>query len=1369
MIMIDKILFQFKMADESFAKGLYADWDAFCQKCFIDILEEELSRYDNKDSYIEFDSIDLSLGGIAQEDFYEEFPKRVRAELNRLLLSGFQTSDTKQKRLENLLHYLCYGFCLPGWDDTEYDLFEELSLFKDCDEVRLQCFAKPYCLERIIRQLDRWQSIEIFTVWFAPAIWDKESERQILADWIVKNPYSLNPLLFSVSEDKSLLGTIGILFNEVIKNHSGLSYEERIRLQKLSAGINDLWNYYDGEWMRIVSWLASGTLSQYEKQRYLADMLDIAPGMVVLFIRETKDEGNLKSLALLLQTESVRKIINSATENHSEVDVPAYWYHLYVWLIEHYPFNGVAMFGDKQHFIIHLHERFLFFVRKKAASLYLSKAELTIEFLLEVFGVDYYLDVLSVLYHNQVLDEDGSPAANGYYNREIFYLLLRLSVIRLPQKETAQYRNLEANEDIRTAMLLLNERHPFENWLLDESISIVEKKALIKKLVREDVAIVQRWLKGLKDNRVFINLAFYMEVEDVFVLLSNVSHRAYRLFTAIYTSDEHSSVFAAHTHVSGTEQMREIFRKGILKWIASGYVSSAISDRELVRSIVKSIMPMSNVAESEALLEDVMAVLSRHSIISDKNFTSLTVGQNDIGALLAQIHRFIDDNDVQDIEKQGILLGFLESYTGSDVVLFAALHKTDLLSGFVKLYDNVLLRRFALSLAASILAYDNGLFTVMLSWSIENTAVLASEFAISEKLLWERVFIWLSDENVIESRGDKHTSMRHIIRFLTAISNETDENLLIERIIRIYERTAVGTLSDNAIIFELLDLYGHNLNAIRTLFEQHLNDPKLFIGWLKDQRYSIPQKRSIIRKYAFDSPKNLVSLLRISLRKDTFEIWSQVLDIRMLLDAILTFDKHTGELLCQITAYIQTDSVDTSFVSLNVGELPDLLKTVLLGYVYEELLTGTGSHRNEDIVRIYLKHLRSIVAGAAKLDDKTDQQWKLYEKFILKRIDSLLDINSSETIDYHQLSGSIDVTVLTEMDFVVLTEADFDIFSFWLSSTSVSDTMKRSVLNRYLRWKPKMLWEFIMYANSITVKAVKRYSFTQWLGMPELLQLISAVSVSWGETLRQVTEYLTRREIVPEHLLNEGVIKFISHHSINEWYHTDAITIIMDYVGYIKESSEVSHNPQKIIAEILKDLNVKEDEKKRIEELSEPDYISIHNAGLCLLASWFPRLFDMLHLLNEEKNDLKDMDARIRAVFILQRLVTDEKGEYMESELAFNRLLVAMPFSVTLPKTLDLTDNEIQVVESMLSGVKANWDKLKHTSVKGFQNSFIKRDGKLEQRDDRWVLNVESRSYDMLLDKLPWSYNTIRLAWLKKRINVIWRDKEEFDFDNINY
>ena len=231
----------------------------------------------------------------------------------------------------------------------------------------------------------------------------------------------------------------------------------------------------------------------------------------------------------------------------------------------------------------------------------------------------------------------------------------------------------------------------------------------------------------------------------------------------------------------------------------------------------------------------------------------------------------------------------------------------------------------------------------------------------------------------------------------------------------------------------------------------------------------------------------------------------------------------------------------------------------------------------------------------------------------------------------------------------------------------------------------------------------------------------------------------------------------------NEITKTDGSIVEKQPSGADQNTAERQLTLDNIIKEVETRLHIA-DAEQSLEEAMQPQYIEVPNAGLCLLAIWLPRLFGMLGLLTEDRKDLKDTEARVRAIFILQRLVTDEPQEYKEQELAFNRILTGCPFQVPLPKTLELTDNEIQTTESMLSGVKNNWDKLRNTSVKGFRHSFIERPGRLEQREDKWVLYVENRAYDILLDSLPWSYRLVRLPWLKKRINVVWQDKEEFDF-----
>lgn len=97
------------------------------------------------------------------------------------------------------------------------------------------------------------------------------------------------------------------------------------------------------------------------------------PGIPVRFIHEDNDDNRLQNMAELLDTLSVRRIMETETEEHAEVDLPPYWHYLYEWLINYYPFNGIAIFGGKGDFIRHLHHRLLTFIRKRNYSFYLSK------------------------------------------------------------------------------------------------------------------------------------------------------------------------------------------------------------------------------------------------------------------------------------------------------------------------------------------------------------------------------------------------------------------------------------------------------------------------------------------------------------------------------------------------------------------------------------------------------------------------------------------------------------------------------------------------------------------------------------------------------------------------------------------------------------------------------------------------------------------------------------------------------------------------------------------------------------------------------------------------------------------------------------
>lgn len=164
--------------------------------------------------------------------------------------------------------------------------------------------------------------------------------------------------------------------------------------------------------------------------------------------------------------------------------------------------------------------------------------------------------------------------------------------------------------------------------------------------------------------------------------------------------------------------------------------------------------------------------------------------------------------------------------------------------------------------------------------------------------------------------------------------------------------------------------------------------------------------------------------------------------------------------------------------------------------------------------------------------------------------------------------------------------------------------------------------------------------------------------------------------------------------------------------------------------------------------------IYVRNAGLVLLAPFFPRLFDKMNLLDDKKR-LTERVHKIKAIYAIQYLVTGEEKQ-PEYELFLNKLLTGYEPVNSFPSFDGIEEKNQQILVSLLNGVRQNWSQMKNTSVEGFRASFLQREGVLEEQEDRWSLTVDPRAYDLLLDTLPWSYSPIKFPWMMKPLYVKW-------------
>ncbi len=173
------------------------------------------------------------------------------------------------------------------------------------------------------------------------------------------------------------------------------------------------------------------------------------------------------------------------------------------------------------------------------------------------------------------------------------------------------------------------------------------------------------------------------------------------------------------------------------------------------------------------------------------------------------------------------------------------------------------------------------------------------------------------------------------------------------------------------------------------------------------------------------------------------------------------------------------------------------------------------------------------------------------------------------------------------------------------------------------------------------------------------------------------------------------------------------------------------------------------DTKKKLEE-----GIPIKNAGLCLLWPFFKTLFSVSGYL-DPKGEFKNVEMRERATLLLQYLAVKSTA-IEEPYLALNKIFTGLPLEESLPQEITLTEKEKDIADGLLLNVIKQWPSFNNSSTENLRGSFIIRDGVLFFRGKQWVLRVENKAYDLLLNKLPWGFSMIRLSWIPYIIKVEW-------------
>lgn len=178
-------------------------------------------------------------------------------------------------------------------------------------------------------------------------------------------------------------------------------------------------------------------------------------------------------------------------------------------------------------------------------------------------------------------------------------------------------------------------------------------------------------------------------------------------------------------------------------------------------------------------------------------------------------------------------------------------------------------------------------------------------------------------------------------------------------------------------------------------------------------------------------------------------------------------------------------------------------------------------------------------------------------------------------------------------------------------------------------------------------------------------------------------------------------------------------------------------------------------EPLRFEDLLQRETLHVANAGIVLAGAYLPRLFGMLQLTRDEV--FVSPAAAERAVLLMHHLATGST-ETPEPQLALHKVMCGIGLTVPLVGELTPTPEESQAIDGLLQAMIVHWKIIGHTTVAGLRESFLQRVGRLSFSDDEgWQLTVEPRSYDMLLDHLPWGYSLQKFPWMERPLHVEWR------------
>lgn len=280
----------------------------------------------------------------------------------------------------------------------------------------------------------------------------------------------------------------------------------------------------------------------------------------------------------------------------------------------------------------------------------------------------------------------------------------------------------------------------------------------------------------------------------------------------------------------------------------------------------------------------------------------------------------------------------------------------------------------------------------------------------------------------------------------------------------------------------------------------------------------------------------------------------------------------------------------------------------------------------------------------------------------------------------------------------------------------------------------------------INIEVLLQYLHEEVMKSKVSAKILKPTATEKIETVANPVKYAWQKLLIQEIKRQKKGSKK-QHLSVNE------IKFITEQNQEEKEIAEIAQKENrlqynKLIDRLTNPDTTKKNKNNLVAELQEGIYID--NAGAVIFAAFIPALFKQLGL--EKDGAILNPDL---ATLIIQYCVTGN-AKITEYELVLPKILCGLDIEFPVKTKTKISTRQMKEVDEMLLSLIEYWSVLKNTSIDGLRESFFKRSGKLSSMNNEWLLQVEQKPFDMLLQQLPWSMSMIKLPWMTNLLKTEW-------------